>query len=183
MIESVAAMSAFYFQYWTHGFAGHWLDLPASGDLYHAAVAMTLAAIVMAQIGNLFALHTGREPLWRMRVAANRFIWIGALAALIIACAVIYLPALQPVFGTAAFPPINWLFLLLWSPILLVADQLRQGAPWPRCVAFFWMAAGRGTPATAGQGIEIMRGSRALRQPGWKAIVAGGVSVVCVSGA
>jgi len=42
-IQSLAAMSAFYFIYWTNGYGGQWLDLPANGPLYCAATAMTLA--------------------------------------------------------------------------------------------------------------------------------------------
>jgi hypothetical protein len=53
VMQSLAAMSAFYCMYWTHGYGGQWLDLPAHGPLYRAATAMTLAAVVMTQIGNL----------------------------------------------------------------------------------------------------------------------------------
>ena len=126
LIEGVAALSAFYFQYWTHGFAGQWINLPASGTLYRSATAMTLAAIVTAQLGNLFAQHAGHRPLLHMRLASNRLLWFGVAAALVVACAVIYLPVFQQVFGTAAVPPVNWLFLLAWAPLLLLAERMRQ---------------------------------------------------------
>ena len=48
-IQSLAAMSAFYFMYWTNGYWGQWLDLPAGGLLYRAATAMTLAAVPATQ--------------------------------------------------------------------------------------------------------------------------------------
>ena len=60
-VEGLAAMAAFYFRYWTNGYAGQWLDLPSSGTLYRSATAMALAAVVTTQIGNLFAQRTDTD--------------------------------------------------------------------------------------------------------------------------
>jgi hypothetical protein len=38
----------------------------------------------------------------------------------------VYVPFFQEVFGTAAFPLQNWLFLFAWTPSLLLADELRK---------------------------------------------------------
>ncbi len=54
-VQAAAAMAAFYFMYWTDGYWGRWLDLPAEGPLYRSATAMALAAVVTTPIGNLFA--------------------------------------------------------------------------------------------------------------------------------
>lgn len=127
LLEGLAAMSAFYFHYWTHGFWGYWVDLPASGSLYRAATAMALAGIVAAQVGNLFAQHLERESLRHLQKRRNPFLWKGVLTAFVVVCLVIYVPPFQRLFGTAAFPPGNWLFLLAWSPVLFIADRLRRG--------------------------------------------------------
>ena len=126
LLESLAAMSAFYFQYWTHGFLGQWAGFPSSGPLYRAATAMTLAGIVAAQVGNLFVQHLERESLRSLRRLRNPLLWKGVLIALVVVCVVIYVPLFQDLFGTAAFPLVNWLFLLAWSPVLLLADQFRR---------------------------------------------------------
>ena len=76
MIQSLAAMSAFYCMYWTNGYWGQWLDLPAGGPLYRAATAMTLAAVVATQIGNLFAQRTG--SLRCSRCAGAGIAWCGS---------------------------------------------------------------------------------------------------------
>jgi len=39
---------------------------------------------------------------------------------------IVYVPALQGVFGTAAIPLSGWLFLLPWAPALLLADEVRK---------------------------------------------------------
>ena len=126
MIQSLAAMAAFYFQYWTHGYWGHWLDLPDAGVLYQSATAMALGAVVATQIGNLFAQRTERISVLRIGLFSNRLVWVGIATELALLCALIYLPFLRPVFGTAPFPLVNWLFLFAWVPSLLLADELRK---------------------------------------------------------
>jgi P-type Ca2+ transporter type 2C len=126
-IQSLAAMAAFYFQYWTNGYWGQWIDLPANGSLYQSATAMTLASIVVTQIGNLFAQRTEETSIFHIGLFSNRLVWIGIATELILVVLIIYLPLLQGVFGTAAFPLHNWLFLFAWIPSLLVADEVRKG--------------------------------------------------------
>jgi len=124
--QSLAAMAAFYFMYWTNGYWGQWLDLPASGPLYHAATAMTLASIVATQIGNLFAQRTESTSIWRMHWGTNRLVWVGIATELALIVSLVYLPVLQQLFGTAPFPLWNWLFLCAWTPLLLLADAGRK---------------------------------------------------------
>jgi magnesium-transporting ATPase (P-type) len=127
LLQSVAAMAAFYFMYWTNGYWGQWLDLPAQGSLYRAATAMTLAAVVATQIGNLFAQRTEDISVFRINPLSNRLVWIGVATELTLVLLIIYTPFLQGVFGTAAFSLRNWVFLLAWMPSLLVADEIRKG--------------------------------------------------------
>jgi magnesium-transporting ATPase (P-type) len=126
VIQSVAAMSAFYLQYWIHGYWGQWLDLPSAGWLYESATAMALGAVVTTQIGNLFAQRTEHLSALKMNWFSNRLIWIGIVTELAVVAAIIYLPPLNQVFGTAPFALANWLFLLAWTPSLLLADEVRK---------------------------------------------------------
>jgi len=126
MIQSIAAMAAFYFMYWTNGHWGQWRDLPASGPLYQAATAMTLGSVVATQIGNLFAQRTEQVSVFHRELFRNRLIWVGIATELILVFAIIYFPPLQRVFGTAALPLHYWVFLLAWTPSLLVAEEIRK---------------------------------------------------------
>jgi magnesium-transporting ATPase (P-type) len=120
-------MAAFYFLYWTNGYWGQWLDLPATGPLYRAATAMTLAAVVVTQIGNLFAQRTEYMSVFRIDLLlSNRLVWVGIATELTLVFLIIYVPFFQDLFGTAAFPPRNWAFLLAWAPSLLMADEVRK---------------------------------------------------------
>ncbi len=125
-VQSLATMAAFYFMYWTNGYSGQWLDLPASGPLYQAATAMALAAVVTTQIGNLFAQRTERLSVFRIGLFSNRLVWAGIATELALIVAIVYLPSLQRFIGTAAFPPTNWWFLFAWTPSLLLIDELRK---------------------------------------------------------
>ncbi len=126
MIQSIAAMAAFYFMYWTNGYWGQWLDLPAGGPLYRAAMAMTLASVVATQTGNLFAQRTEQTSVFHIGLLSNHLAWVGIATELTLVVLIIYAPLLQGVFGTAAFPVRNWLFLLAWTPSLLLADEGRK---------------------------------------------------------
>lgn len=125
-VQSLAAMAAFYYQYWTNGYWGQWFDLPAEGPLYRSATAMALAAVVTTQIGNLFAQRSERLSFLRLPLMGNRLIWIGIATEVILIVAIVYVPFLQNLIGTAAFDPINWAFLALWAPALLLVDELRK---------------------------------------------------------
>ncbi|MHC1701621.1 MAG: cation-translocating P-type ATPase [Humidesulfovibrio sp.] len=126
IFQALAAMAAFYYQYWTNGYAWQWLDLPADGPLYQAATAMTLACIVTTQIGNLFAHRSERLSALRLGLAGNGMLWLGVGSELVIVSLIIYLPGLQGAFGVAPFALGNWLFLFACAPLLLIVDEMRK---------------------------------------------------------
>jgi P-type Ca2+ transporter type 2C len=126
VIQSLAALAAFYFLYWTHGYWGQWLDLPASGPLYRAATTMTLASVVVTQIGNLFAQRTESTSAFRIRWGGNRLVWVGIATELVLLALLLYVPVLQRLFDTAPLPLQNWVFLFAWTPLLLIADEGRK---------------------------------------------------------
>jgi magnesium-transporting ATPase (P-type) len=126
LIQSLAAMAAFYYLFWTNGHPGQWLDLPSSGPLYAAATTMTLAAVVVTQIGNVFAQRTERASIFRIGLFSNRLVWVGIATELVVILGIVYLPALQRIFGTHALSLQDWGFLLAWTPALLMADEARK---------------------------------------------------------
>jgi magnesium-transporting ATPase (P-type) len=126
LLQSAAAMAAFYFQYWTNGYWGQWLDLPATGTLYRSATAMALAAVVTTQIGNLFAQRTEVTSVFGTNPFKNRLVWLGIVVELGLVVSITYVPFLQEIIGTAAFPLTNWLFLFCLIPLLPLMDELRK---------------------------------------------------------
>jgi len=124
--QGLAAMAAFYFQYWTHGHWGQWIDLPATGLLYRSATAMALGAVVATQIGNLFAQRTERISSFRIPLFSNRLLWVGIASELALLSCITYVPVFQNFVGTAAFPLSNVWFLFAWTPSLLILDEARK---------------------------------------------------------
>jgi calcium-translocating P-type ATPase len=99
--------------------------------LHHAylqATTASFAAIVACQIGTVFASRTQYASLRQVGLTSNRLLFVGIAFELAVAAAVIYLPPLQAVFGTAALPA--WvLAALLPMPVLVwgVDELYRAG--------------------------------------------------------
>ena len=125
-VQALAAMAAFYFYYWTNGYAGQWIDLPGSGPVYRAATSMALAAVVFTQIGTLFAQRSTRRSIFKTPLFNNKLIWFGILSEILIILAIVYVPFMQRFIGTGPFEPKYWLFHLLWIPSLPLADAVRK---------------------------------------------------------
>ncbi|CAB4935612.1 unannotated protein [freshwater metagenome] len=105
-------------------------DPTGEGDpLHHAyvvATTMTFAGITACQVGTAFAARTSRASLRSIGPWTNRLLLWGIAFELAFAAAVIYLPFLQPVFGTAALSPTDLLVLLAFPPIVWGSDELRR---------------------------------------------------------
>jgi P-type Ca2+ transporter type 2C len=125
-LQALAVMAAFFSAYWSAGYAGQWLGLPDSGELYQSATALALAAVVTTQIGNLLAHRTERESIAAVGWTSNRLVYLGIAVELAVIAAIVYLPPLQRLVGTAAFPAWHWLVVLAAAPLLLVADEIRK---------------------------------------------------------
>jgi magnesium-transporting ATPase (P-type) len=87
-------------------------------DAYLQATTATFAAIVACQIGTAFAARTQHSSLRAIGLWSNPLLLAGIAFELLFAAAVIYLPPLQTVFGTAALP--GWVLALLIPMPLLV---------------------------------------------------------------
>ncbi len=124
--QSIAAMAAFYFMYWTNGYWGKLIDLPGSGDLYRSATAMALAAVVFTQIGNLFAQRSESISGFKIPLFRNRLLWVGIASELTLIVLIVYTPFMHQFIGTNSFPLRNWLFLVSLIPVLFLADELRK---------------------------------------------------------
>jgi Ca2+-transporting ATPase len=139
VIEAALSLAAFF---WTYRVAGWRPGLPmaATGGLYRRATTMTLAGIVAAQVGNVFACRTDRESVFRVGFFANRLVFAGIAAELGVLLALILLPPFQHVFRLAPLAFAEWGILLVFPPIVLLLEEGRKWTvrrigrrrPWPR---------------------------------------------------
>ena len=124
-IQSIAAMSAFYFMYFTSGWRPG-MAMAASGIVYVKATTMTHAAVVTTQIGNGFAQRTNRESIFKVGFFTNKFLLWGVLGECIGIFILIYVQPFQRIFEHGPLGVIDWIFLFSLAPVLLIADEIRK---------------------------------------------------------
>ncbi|RYP84052.1 cation-transporting P-type ATPase [Nocardioides guangzhouensis] len=100
----------------------------AMHEVWRQATTMTFLGIVACQVGTAIAARTTRASLATIGFATNRLLLWGILFELVFAAAVVTLPPLQVVFGTAR--PEAWqVAALLPLPVLVWgADELWRGS-------------------------------------------------------
>ncbi len=136
-IAAAIGLFGFFYRYVEAGWVfGDWSAMARFGDMpsatsaatgvYMAATTMTLTGIVMAQVGNGFAMRTHRQSILAVGFFTNRLRWWGLGAELLGLAALMYVPVLQKVFSTAPITAHEWFVMALFSPTLLVADEIRK---------------------------------------------------------
>ncbi|MEW6544701.1 MAG: cation-transporting P-type ATPase [Nitrospirota bacterium] len=125
LIEAVIAMAAFFWfllaQGWTWGAPLAWTD-----PLYRQATTVTLAAIVIAQVANVFACRSERGSVFGLGLLSNPFILWGIAVELALLALIVYTPIGNAIFGTGPLPAWVWPPLMLGSACLLLAEEIRK---------------------------------------------------------
>jgi Ca2+-transporting ATPase len=94
--------------------------------IQHQASAVTLGSIVFSQVGNLMACRSDRQSVFRMPALSNRLLWVGIASEWLAFGSLLSIPALAGLFQMAPFPAPLWGWLVLCTPTLLLADELRK---------------------------------------------------------
>ena len=125
LIEAAIAMAAFFWflraHGWTWGMPLDWTD-----PLYRQATTLTFAAIVIAQVANVFACRSERLSIFRLGFFSNPFILWGIAVELALLALIVYTPFGNLIFGTEPLPLWAWGPLLLGATGLLLADEIRK---------------------------------------------------------
>ncbi|BFV60642.1 cation-transporting P-type ATPase [Kitasatospora sp. CMC57] len=93
---------------------------------YQQATTVTWLGIVTCQIGTAFAVRTERAPLRAIGVFSNPRLLGGIGFSLAFAAAIVYLPPLHGVFGTAALSPAQLALVAPFPFLVWGADELRR---------------------------------------------------------
>ncbi len=105
-------------------------DPTGSGSALHhdylVATTMTFAGITACQVGTAFAARTSSASLRQIGVLSNPLLLYGIAFELLFAAALIYLPPLQDLFGTAALSPVHLAILLPFPFLVWGSDELRR---------------------------------------------------------
>jgi magnesium-transporting ATPase (P-type) len=123
-IQSAGVVFAFFWRI-------HTAHLPFSAftwdnPTYREALTMTQAGIVVSQFFNSFTVRTSRESVLRAGLLSNPPLIAAGVFGLGIMAAISYVPALQTIFHTAPLSLPDWLLLVFFGVLLLVADETRK---------------------------------------------------------
>jgi calcium-translocating P-type ATPase len=128
LIEAVLVLAGFFYVLLQAGWSPG--DDVASGsplhDAYLQATTMTFAGIVACQIGTALAARTERASLRSVGFFSNRMLLWGIASELLFAAALVYVPFLQDVFGTAALGATELAILATFPLVVWGADELRR---------------------------------------------------------
>jgi calcium-translocating P-type ATPase len=128
LVEAALVMFGFFFVLLHNGWSPG--DETGAGsplhDVYLTATTMTFAGIVVCQIGTAIAARTQRASLREVGFFTNRLLLLGIASEIVFAAALIYIPALQGVFGTAPLHGIELAILAPFPFIVWGADELRR---------------------------------------------------------
>jgi P-type Ca2+ transporter type 2C len=126
VVEAVLSLGAFFWVYWLAGWRPG-APMAAAGELYQRATTMTLAGIVAAQVGNVFACRTERESVFRVGLFRNRLVLVGVAVEILVLLALVVVPPLRGLFGVAPLALREWTPLLAFPAIVV---GLEEGRKW-----------------------------------------------------
>ncbi|MBB3101093.1 calcium-translocating P-type ATPase [Actinoplanes campanulatus] len=121
--SAVLVLAGFFFVLWRDGWQP---GAELTGTAYARATTMTFAGIVACQIGTAFASRTDHASLRSIGVFSNRLLLGGIAFELAFAAALIYLPPLQAVFGTAALGAAELALLLPFPLLVWGVDEIHR---------------------------------------------------------
>jgi calcium-translocating P-type ATPase len=126
LFEAAAAMAAYFAVLYAGGWT--WGEALAPHDpLYLQATTACLAAIVVAQVANLFLCRADRESAFAPAVPRNRLIPLGIAAEVALILAIVYTPPGNALFATA---PLPWWAWLAGVPVVLTMIAADEGRKW-----------------------------------------------------
>jgi sodium/potassium-transporting ATPase subunit alpha len=124
-LQAAAAMTVFFFVLreggWRYG------DMPGRADpLYLQATTACLAAIVVAQVVNVFLCRHPEEPAARFRPADNPLLLAGIAFEVLLILAIVYTPVGNAAFDTLPLPPQPWLLMIALALGIGLLEELRK---------------------------------------------------------
>jgi magnesium-transporting ATPase (P-type) len=103
-----------------------WPSTPAQQHFYIMGSTAVIAGIMAGQLGTLFATRTNVKSAFTLNPLRNRWLFPSLGVELAILLAIVYLPFMQTVFATSAFPLITWLYLYSFVPVILLFEEVRK---------------------------------------------------------
>lgn len=128
LISAALVMVAFFYVLWRAGWRPGTPTEPGT-PLHHAyltATTATFAGLVTCQVGAAMAARTDHASLRRIGLTSNPLLLAGIAFELAFTAALVYVPPLQDLFGTAALPADVLALIATFPVIVWGTDELRR---------------------------------------------------------
>ncbi len=128
LVSAALVMTAFFYVLWRAGWHPGAPTGPGS-PLHHAyltATTATFAGLVTCQVGTALAARTDHASLREVGLTSNPLLLGGIAFELAFTAALVYLPPLQHLFGTAALPADVLALIAVFPIIVWGTDELRR---------------------------------------------------------
>jgi calcium-translocating P-type ATPase len=126
LLQAGAAMAAYFFVLHLGGW--HYGEMLAATDpLYRQATTACLAAIVLAQVVNVFACRDPHQSLFRIPLRSNVLLLQGVAVELVLLGLLVFTSAGQAGFGTAPPPAAAWGTIAALAVGFGALEELRKG--------------------------------------------------------
>jgi P-type Ca2+ transporter type 2C len=132
-IEALMGLLGYFYLYSSRGYSFEMLRQIGANTksyindiIYLQATTMSLAAIIMTQIGNAFACKTNFESVFKVGFFKNKLLLWGILTEVALVNILIYVPHLNKAFNNAPIGITDWLILIAFIPSVLIAEELRK---------------------------------------------------------
>lgn len=108
--------------------AGWSLGMASMADrgAYLKGTTVVLVGIMAGQLGNFFATRTNISSSFSIGIRANRWLLPSLAAELAILLAIVYVPFIQPIFGSRPLEPMEWVYLFSFAPVILILEEVRK---------------------------------------------------------
>jgi len=124
-IEAIACMFGFFYVLYNGGWIWGTM-LSVNNLLYLQATTACLTAIIITQIGNVFACRSSKESIFSIGFFTNRLIFAGIMVEILLQLFIVYHPFGNKIFRTAPLSLDLWLILIPFSIGLLAAEEVRK---------------------------------------------------------
>ncbi|MBI1246214.1 HAD-IC family P-type ATPase [bacterium] len=101
-------------------------DLAETSTLYRSATGITLASVILMQIGNVIGRRSEQSSGMDWGLLGNRIVLLGIFVEALLSWAILYWPPVQLILGTGPVEPEFYLLAWLGVPILFFADLTRK---------------------------------------------------------
>lgn len=101
-------------------------QLDPNNIVYIKGTTMTLAGIVIAQVGNVLVSRTSKLSIFKTGIKGNKWIWIGIASQILMLSVIIYVPFMQNFFHTTALSVMDWMILVPLPFFVIFAEETRK---------------------------------------------------------